>query len=137
MTQKEYVELLHEKRRILAKITDNTERQVRFIRRQAMVGLNRLLRERSILLDEMALVIEREREDERWRDCHEAQEICREIQLEQEILMHENSLAVQSALHEKMAIANQLCSCAITQNIRKLYIGRWYQELSRGFCSKA
>ena len=137
MTQEEYVELLYEKKMILSKIVENTERQVRFIRRLALVGLKRLLRERAKLLNELALLVVKEDEGGRWQDEPEIQAICQQIHKLQQMLIAVNALTLRSALAEKKDIADQLSGNAKAREVRQIYLVRWYRGLSRGFSRKA
>ncbi len=97
----EYVALLNRKQDLLDKIIGNTESQVRFIRKQKMVGLNRLLRTRGQLLETLAILIEQEKEGRQWNDQIEVQKLRRHIQKSQQIVLAASAVAIQTALDEK------------------------------------
>ncbi len=132
----EYMSLLTKKKNLLNKIIGNTESQVRFIRQQKMVGLNRLLRTRSQLLDALAQLIKQEEAGRPWDDLSEVQELRRQILQAEQQLLAASSLAVQLALNEKKRIAEQMRGNSQAREIHQTYIGRWYQGGSRGFSRK-
>jgi len=132
----EYVALLNRKQDLLDKIIGNTESQIRFIRKQKMVGLTRLLRTRGQLLETLAILIEQEKEGRQWNDQLEVQKLRQHIQKAQQIILAASAVAIQTALDEKKRIAEQMVGNAKTRELRQTYIGRWYQGVSRGFSRK-
>lgn len=132
----EYVEVLDAKKRLLAKIIGNTESQVRFIRQQKMVGLKRLLRTRSQLLESLANLNHQEATGGRWADQPEVQDLRGKIRQAEQQLLSVSSLAVQLALNEKKRIADQMRGNSQAREIHLTYVGRWYQGVSRGFSRK-
>jgi hypothetical protein len=136
MTRVEYIELLQKKKLLLGQIADNTERQIRFIRNRKMAGLKRLLRERQKLLDEWGQLTTREEVGREWRDHPVVNELYQQIQKDEQIVLAANALALQVAVKEKNQIAEEMCGNTKVKNIRQVYIGRWYQGLSRGFSRK-
>ena len=137
MTRLEYVELLQQKTILLARITENTERQIRFIRRQAMVGWRRLLREREGLLEKLSVVVALQQASRQWCEEEEVQEIHRQISQMEEQLLIFNASAMQSAAEGKARIAEKMRGNTQAKDVRKIYIHRWYQGISRGFSRKA
>jgi hypothetical protein len=133
----EYVEVLDAKKRLLAKIIGNTESQVRFIRQQKMVGLRRLLRTRSQLLDSLASLNQQEATGGCWADQPEVQDLRGKIRQAEQQLLAVSSLAVQLALKEQNRIADQMRGNSQAREIHHTYVGRWYQGISRGFSRKA
>jgi len=132
----EYIALLDEKGQLLRKIIGNTESQIRLIRQQKMVWINRLLRLRRQLLDELAELVQREAAGLCWNDRADVQELRRQIWQAEQQLMAASSLAVQLALNEKKRIADQMRGNSQAREIHQTYIGRWYQGVSRGFSRK-
>jgi hypothetical protein len=133
----EYIALLDEKRILLGKIIGNTESQVRFIRQQKMVGLKRLLRTRSQLLESLANLNQQEATGGCWDDQPEVQDLRGKIRQAEQQLLAVSSLAVQLALKEQNRIADQMRGNSQAREIHHTYVGRWYQGISRGFSRKA
>ena len=135
MTKLEYLKMLAEQETLMGKISDNTERQVRYIRgnHRSLNGLMRLLAARASLLAQLRKFIDRTSRFHDWENDGEVRDMMRNIQQDWQKIRDVQSTLMATAQMEKNNIANKLGGARITQNIRSAYIGRWYQGLSRGF----
>ena len=135
MTQAEYVELLSQQMVIMEKITDNTERQSRFMRgkHRSLGGLTRLLAARARLLKQLADLTGQSGKEQEWQDCAEVSELLMKIRRQRAKIRELQRLVIETVIAEKNSIAGQICGARVTRNIRNAYIGRWYQGVSRGF----
>jgi len=135
MTQEEYLKILNKKLNTLEKIADNTERQVRFLQNdhRSLLGLMRLLQVRDQLLKLVVSLTNKEESGQEWKDCVAAQESEKSIRRYQKKIIELQAKAIQVATEKKNSIAEQMSGNRVTRNIRNVYIGRWYQGLSRGF----
>ena len=135
MTHVDYMNLLNKKIILLATVTDNTERQIRFLQgdHQSLRGLKRLLQVRGQLLKELVTITQKGKCGLEWQEDASVQERITEIQQGQKKIVELQEKLAQIAMEKKNEIAVHLGGNRITRNIRNAYIGRWYQGVSRGF----
>ena len=135
MTQEKYVEILGQKLKLMEQIADNTKRQVRFLQNEhrSLRGLMRLLQMRGKLLQQLDALQQKAAEGMEWQNCLPAKELEKTIQCCREKIAFLHTQAIQAATEEKNRVASHLNGNRVTQTIRNVYIGRWYQGMSRGF----
>ena len=139
MTRLDYLKMLAEQQKLMERIIENTERQVRYIRgnHRSLNGLMRLLAARASLLAQLRKIIDQIGAVHDWEHDGEVQEVMRNIRQDWQKIREVQSALVATAQMEKNNIAIKLGGTRVTQNIRSAYIGRWYQGLSRGFSREA
>lgn len=125
MNTTELCRYLAEKLDVLQKIADNTERQLRFVHRREMVGLQRLLQERAKYLHHLTLLNDKLK--------HYPEEINHPLirSLEQSIVAKKqeilrcNAETLQAAIAERDSIAASLQGIRQQRNLAKCYTGPW------------
>lgn len=125
MEKQELIEgCLNKKKIILERLAANTETQRRFIPKRELRGLRRILRERDVLMEELAAVNRELASCPGWKISPLALRF-RELALKQQAIMRNSGEALQEAILERNRIAAELNSKRTARNIKNRYINHW------------
>ncbi|SHI54876.1 flagellar export chaperone FlgN [Propionispora hippei] len=127
----EIISLLTRKLDILDQIADNTERQGRFIKKQQMTGLRRLLRERETLIKELGDIVEILREKSIPAGDCEVHSLQKNIKGRHAEILAACRQVLQSAQSLKGEIFSQLHSTRTSYRLNSQYIYQWERPVSR------
>lgn len=116
---------LTRKLEIIEKINTNTETQRRFVRRREMRGLNRLLRERAVLIDELVAVNGKLKSDPGWKNLNEFKAMVQTIETRQKETLDACDQVLQEALAEHRLIAAELCNIKALRQLKNRYVRQW------------
>jgi len=116
---------LNKKKIILEKLAANTETQRRFIPKREMRGLRRILRERDVLMEELAAVNRELARYPGWKIMNSLALRLRELTLKQQEILRRAGEALQEAIMERNRIAAELNSKRTARNIKNRYVNHW------------
>ncbi len=125
MLSKDVEELLHRKLAIIKKLNTNTETQSRFVRRRELKGLNRLLRERAALIDELVTVSDRLKGS--GSDPYPAalRAMATTVEKEQQAALTACDQVLREALVEHKQIAAELNNLKVLRQAKGRYLHQW------------
>ncbi|MDR3562186.1 MAG: hypothetical protein P4N59_12225 [Negativicutes bacterium] len=128
MKQQEVCDLLTKKLELLTKITANTATHLRFVRRHEMVGLKRVLRERGLLLRELAAIDQQNGawHYDNWKDCRPVSELVSAVAARLREVVDGDAVVRQAAMEEKNLIAARLHSIKMSKNLQTRYVATWH-----------
>lgn len=127
----EIIGLLKRKLEILDKIAANTEQQGRFLKKQQMTGLRRLLREREALIEELGGIVETLRNKSALPGDYETHSLQKAIKGRQREILDTCQQVLQSAQLVKAEIFAQLHSSRTTYQLNSRYIYQWERPAPR------
>lgn len=127
----EIIGLLKRKLAVLDQIAANTERQGRFVKKQQMTGLQRLLREREVLIEELGGIVETLQRKSVPSGDYEVHSLQRTIKGRQSEILDACRQVLQSAQLVKADIFAQLHSVRTTYQLNSRYIYQWEQPVPR------
>ncbi|MEN6565544.1 MAG: hypothetical protein ABFC57_04525 [Veillonellales bacterium] len=116
---------LTQKMEIINKLSANTETQCRFIHKREMKGLGRVLREREVLLNELAMLNKELASDQTWEYVSAAASMIRNITDKQQELLERSKQVLQEAVAEHALIATELKSSKIRRHVKNEYVNTW------------
>jgi hypothetical protein len=131
MVEQEIREHLVRKLAVLERIAANTETQERFIRRREMRGLGRLLRERAVLIDELAAVNER-LAGERLGGL--LADEARALNARQREIVAACEHVIRQAMAERIRIAGEIAASRTKRRMNNVYFKSNWQVMARGSC---
>ncbi len=116
---------LHLMMDILSTIEANTETLSRFVRKRAITGLNRVLRERAVLIDELTVLNGQLISETSWKRQPELMVLWQAIGLKQQEILRQSGLVVRQAMAEKADIADEIRQIRVKQQVRSRYVHHW------------
>lgn len=125
MLYKDSKELLGRKLAIIKKLNINAETQGRFVRRRELRGLNRLLRERAVLIDELVAVSDKLQGNNHWQYSAELQAMAAAIETEQKAALTVCDQVLREALVEHRQIAAELNNLKVLRQAKGRYLHQW------------
>ncbi|HWR44473.1 hypothetical protein [Sporomusa sp.] len=125
MNHREVKAILARKLEIIQKINTNSETQSRFIRRREMRGLNRLLRERAKLIDELVTVSDKLKGDSSCKCLEELKVMANMIEIKQKEALNAFDQVLQEALFEHKRIAAELSNIKVLRQVKGRYVHQW------------
>lgn len=125
-------EKLLKKREIFGQLEKNSQVQGRFIQQGKMKGLQRVLEEREVLLEELRLVHEKLEQETGWKQQAELLPLIRELAALQERLLCRSTENIQQAMAERSAIAHEMHKRKLGRQVRQQYTNPWATQLTRG-----
>jgi len=127
----EIIGLLKRKLAVLDQIAANTEQQGRFVKKQQMTGLRRLLREREALIEELGGIVGALQGKPVPPDDYEVHSLQKTIKGRQSEILDACRQVLQSAQLVKADIFAQLHSVRTTYQLNSRYIYQWEQPVLR------
>lgn len=125
MTQNEIYESTKKKLQILEKIAANTQTQLRFVHKLQMKGLQRMLKERAALIDELT-TINKKLEAALDREISgEIIALLAAIKEKQSEIIKTGNQVLQDAVIEQNGIKAKLQRIRTGRNLQNGYIKRW------------
>ncbi|MDF2874087.1 MAG: hypothetical protein K0R22_770 [Sporomusa sp.] len=124
MLYQDIKELLNRKLAIIKKLNTNTETQSRFVRRRELRGLNRLLRERASLIDELVTVSGR-LQGGHCQYTTELQAMATAIDQAQKAALNACDQVLREALVEHRQIAAELSNIKVLRQAKGRYLQQW------------
>ncbi|QDR79751.1 hypothetical protein [Sporomusa termitida] len=125
MLYRDSKELLGRKLTIIRKLNTNTATQSRFVRRRELRGLNRLLRERAVLIDELVTVNAKLQGDKHCQYSAELQAMAAAIEKEQKAALTACDQVLREALVEHRQIAAELNNIKVLRQAKGRYLQQW------------
>jgi hypothetical protein len=116
---------LSQKTQILEKIAANTETQCRFIHGRKMKGLNRVLRERAALIEELAAINAELASDQTWKSLPRLTAMMQDTSNKQMEIMERSHQVLQQAITEKACIAAELKNSRVQRQVKSQYVNPW------------
>lgn len=127
----EIIGLLKRKLAVLDQIAANTEQQGRFVKKQQMTGLRRLLREREALIEELGGIVGALQGKSVPPDDYEAHSLQKTIKGRQHEILDTCHQVLQTAQLVKAEIFSQLHSTRTTYQLNSRYIYQWERPVPR------
>ncbi|HWR07942.1 hypothetical protein [Sporomusa sp.] len=125
MKQEGFLAYLTQKLEIIEKININTQTQCRFVHRREMRGLNRLLRERALLIDQLVTVNSKLVNERNWEQVDEIQTMVKVIEIKQKEVLDGCDQVLQEALAEHKKIAAELSNFKLMRQLKGRYVQQW------------
>ncbi|SMD09793.1 hypothetical protein [Sporomusa malonica] len=122
---------LNQKIQILEKIAANTETQCRFIQNRKMKGLERVLRERAELLEELVAINAALASDQSWQLLPQLVAMMQDTTNKQKEMINRSHQVLQQAIDEKACIAAELKNSKIQRQVKSQYVNPW-ASMARG-----
>ena len=110
---------------ILEKIHANTEAQGRFVRKRQLTGLNRLLRERAVLIEKLAAVNSRLSAENGWRDDRRLAAALQAVEKKQKETLSVCQLVVRQTMTEREQIREELYTSRSIRKAQRHYTRKW------------
>lgn len=116
---------LNQTMEILEVIEANTETIARLIQKRAMVGLNRVLRERAVLIDELTVQNSKLADLAVLKNRPSLLTLRQAVMLKQQQVILRSGQVVQQAIAEKARIAAELRKSRMQRQVRTQYVNPW------------
>lgn len=125
MTDEEISEYLVKNIGILEKILVNTNTQLRFIHRQEMRGLRRIIQERECLIGELAVVAEILSNQTGWKNKAQFQPLLQTIRDKQKQILNLSRDGIEAAMIERNNLKAKLRRFRVMRNVQNCYVNVW------------
>ncbi|CUH95359.1 hypothetical protein P22_1429 [Propionispora sp. 2/2-37] len=125
MKLEEVKNYLAAKLEILGEIHANTEAQGRFVRKRQLTGLNRLLRERAVLIEKLAAVDRLLNADNNWRDEGRLAAEIRTVEEKQREILAVCQAVMRQTMTERERVGEELCKSRSMRQAQKQYVRKW------------
>lgn len=111
---------------LLSKLAANTETQCRFVHKREMKGLGRILTERDVLMENLA-VLERTQQasDSKWQTMPEFEPMLQSIADKEAAILVRSRQVLEAAKLERGRIAAELKSRKAQRQINNQYVNHW------------
>jgi hypothetical protein len=136
MNDHEMLELLMDYRKLLKKITALTQTQLRFICRQDIRGLKRVIQERESLIAEAGSVQQILQKQPGWENQLQFKSLQQEIAAEQRIILAMSRKGLEAAQLEKNKLKNTLQRFRQMRTAQNRYVNDWMPKSSHRFNAK-
>jgi hypothetical protein len=125
MTDEEIGEYLVKNIEILEKIAVKTNTQLRFIQRQEMRGLRRIIQERERLIDELTIIAEILRNQTGWKNKPQFQPLLQAIRDKQKQILNLSREGIEAAMIERNSLKAKLRQFRVMRNVQNHYVNVW------------
>lgn len=125
MTDEEIGEYLVKNIEILEKIAVNTNTQLRFIQRQEMRGLRRIIQERECLIDDLTIIAEILRNQTCWKNKPQFQPLLKAIRDKQKQILNLSREGIEAAMIERNSLKAKLRQFRVMRNVQNRYVNVW------------
>ncbi len=132
MTEIELINGLNLKLELLEQILENTDIQLRFVRRREMTGLRRLLRERDGYIRKLIDLNEKLKTNGKTIALTAAQALQAKIEDRQRAITAANATVMAAAVKERDNIAADLQRVNAQRELRTCYENRWLDVRGTG-----
>lgn len=113
---------LQRKLEILDQIAAKTETLCRFIPNRKMTGIGRVLRERNVLIDELAAVNAEVAGNPMWKNISGIEPLRQAAANKRREILERSRQVLQQAIEEKACIANELKNSRVHRQVRNQYV---------------
>lgn len=125
MTDEEISKYLVKNIEILEKITVNTNTQLRFIHRQEMRGLRRIIQERECLIGELRIVAEILSNQTEWENKPWFQPLLQAVRDKQKQILNLSRAGIEAAMIERNNLKAKLRQFRVMRNVQNRYVSIW------------
>ncbi|GBG55730.1 hypothetical protein SPFL3102_03045 [Sporomusaceae bacterium FL31] len=125
MTDEEISKYLVKNIEILEKIAVNTNTQLRFIYRQEMRGLRRIIQERECLIGELTIVAELLSNQTEWENKAQFQPLLQTIRDKQKQILNLSRDGLEAAMTERNKLKAKLQRFRVMRNVQNRYVNVW------------
>ncbi|QJW45451.1 hypothetical protein HA075_06255 [bacterium BFN5] len=125
MTDEEIGEYLVKNIEILEKIAVNTNTQLRFIQRQEMRGLRRIIQERECLIGELTIVAEILSNQTEWKNKPRFQALLQAVSDKQKQILKLSRDGIEAAMIERNNLKSKLQRFRVMRNVQNRYVNVW------------
>lgn len=125
MTDEEIGEYLVKNIEILEKIAVNTNTQLRFIQRQEMRGLRRIIQERECLIVELTSITEILSNQNGWKNKPQFQLLLQAISDKQKQILNLSRNGLEAAMAERNKLKAKLRQFRVMRNVQNRYVNVW------------
>lgn len=125
MTDEEIGEYLVKNIEILEKIAVNTNTQLRFIQRQEMRGLRRIIQERECLIVELTSITEILSNQTGWKNKPQFQLLLQAVSDKQKQILNLSRNGLEEAMAERNKLKAKLRQFRVMRNVQNRYVNVW------------
>lgn len=125
MTDEEIGEYLVKNIEILEKIAVNTNTQLRFIQRQEMRGLRRIIQERECLIVELTSITEILSNQTGWKNKPQFQLLLQAVSDKQKQILNLSRNGLEAAMAERNKLKAKLRQFRVMRNVQNRYVNVW------------
>lgn len=125
MTDEEIGEYLVKNIEILEKIAVNTNTQLRFIHRQEMRGLRRIIQERECLIVELTSITEILSNQTGWKNKPRFQLLLQAVSDKQKQILNLSRDGLEAAMAERNKLKAKLQRFRVMRNVQNRYVNVW------------